>query len=510
MAEAPENPEVDERENMAESVLTSSSVTPPYPSALGMQYPSSHSAHQMAYGMGSGNQLSPPQSYRMEQEISSMQRQTSDPIINSAVSSTSPEKATQEMATSTNSERNHICPNCNKGFKSKQQLAQHSLVHSGIRKYICSYCEKGFKQLCHLQQHTRIHTGEKPYKCAYEGCDRAFAQMSNLHHHMRNHDDHIKKAATKHYQCVICHRAYTNESSLKSHTLKMHVHIKPIDPRADISSLLKKQKSKTYPDGPTIDLTSDDHDKSPARYGDDSRADSLSRFPNDQRLDSFSRFSDSQRRDNNITSFSTEPRTDLSRFSNEHRGDNGISRFTADSRVENLRFPTDSDLSRYTNHHRADNEFPRFSAERRGDNAVPRYTTEHRPDVSRFSSEQRLGNGSNFPNGQRMDHLPRFSLEHRENLSRFSDLTQLRAGLEQTSRLSSNASLLSPQLPEAIKDHTSETKLISSTNENMIKSQSFIKLHKMVMIKKSKWRNTEPKPFKKKKIGQTKTFLLKI
>lgn len=63
--------------------------------------------------------------------------------------------------------------------------------------------------------------GEKPYKCAYEGCDRAFAQMSNLHHHMRNHDDHIKKAATKHYQCVICHRAYTNESSLKSHTLKV-------------------------------------------------------------------------------------------------------------------------------------------------------------------------------------------------------------------------------------------------------------------------------------------------
>ncbi|GAB1600603.1 zinc finger protein 629-like [Argonauta hians] len=116
--------------------------------------------------------------------------------------------------------RKFPCPTCFKGFKSKQQLIQHNLVHTGARKYHCSYCDKSFKQLCHLQQHHRIHTGEKPYKCTLGECDRSFAQLSNLQHHLRNHDDQVKKAANKQHACVICHRSYTNESSLKSHTLK--------------------------------------------------------------------------------------------------------------------------------------------------------------------------------------------------------------------------------------------------------------------------------------------------
>lgn len=129
--------------------------------------------------------------------------------------------------------RKFPCPTCFKGFKSKQQLIQHNLVHSGTRKYHCSYCDKSFKQLCHLQQHHRIHTGEKPYKCTLGECDRQFAQLSNLQHHLRNHDDQVKKAANRQHACVICHRSYTNESSLKSHTLKMHVHIKPVSPNVD-------------------------------------------------------------------------------------------------------------------------------------------------------------------------------------------------------------------------------------------------------------------------------------
>ena len=65
-----------------------------------------------------------------------------------------------EVNSTIHPDRTHLCPNCSKGFKSKQQLAQHSLVHTGIRKHICSFCDKGFKQLCHLQQHLRIHTGK--------------------------------------------------------------------------------------------------------------------------------------------------------------------------------------------------------------------------------------------------------------------------------------------------------------------------------------------------------------
>lgn len=54
-----------------------------------------------------------------------------------------------------------------------------------------------------------------------EGCERAFAQLSNLQHHMRNHEDQVKKEATRIHKCLICHRSYTNESSLRAHTLKV-------------------------------------------------------------------------------------------------------------------------------------------------------------------------------------------------------------------------------------------------------------------------------------------------
>lgn len=135
-----------------------------------------------------------------------------------------------DMDVASSSQRSHICTTCVKGFRSKQQLAQHTLVHSNVRKYTCSYCERAFKQLSHLQQHTRIHTGEKPYCCKFEGCDRAFAQLSNLQHHMRNHDDQVKKEASRIHRCLVCHRSYTNESSLKAHTLKMHVHINKVPP----------------------------------------------------------------------------------------------------------------------------------------------------------------------------------------------------------------------------------------------------------------------------------------
>lgn len=57
-------------------------------------------------------------------------------------------------------EKTHPCLTCLKLFRSKQQLAQHSLVHTGIRKHVCSFCDRAFKQLSHLQQHVRIHTGQ--------------------------------------------------------------------------------------------------------------------------------------------------------------------------------------------------------------------------------------------------------------------------------------------------------------------------------------------------------------
>ncbi|KAK3590811.1 hypothetical protein CHS0354_038697 [Potamilus streckersoni] len=144
------------------------------------------------------------------------------------------------------SDRQHACTVCFRTFRNKPQLIQHSLVHSGIRKHICTYCDRTFKQLCHLQQHLRTHTGERPYRCSEPGCKRAFAQLSNLQHHQRNHDEQVKKEASKNYHCVVCERSYTNESSLKAHTLKMHIHIKTVDPT--VPSKPKKKRLKKQKD----------------------------------------------------------------------------------------------------------------------------------------------------------------------------------------------------------------------------------------------------------------------
>ncbi|CAC5410549.1 ZNF362_384 [Mytilus coruscus] len=275
---------------MAEAALTSR-MAQPYLQSAGMDMQPSTTSNQ---NITAGNfpiptsvHHRPPTPSQYHRQDSDLQRQhitSSDLIPNGTAHhdlQVQPESTTQL-------DRNHLCPTCSKGFKSKQQLAQHSLVHTNIRKYVCSYCDKAFKQLCHLQQHVRIHTGEKPYRCSFEGCDRAFAQMANLHHHMRNHDEHLKKSQTKQFQCMICHRAYTNESSLKSHMLKMHVHLKAIDGvQSDLINRIHKPKPTRLPSNGmsgTIDLTSEERDVNSGDRMDDRRADNF-RFTNSPPLD---------------------------------------------------------------------------------------------------------------------------------------------------------------------------------------------------------------------------------
>lgn len=62
-------------------------------------------------------------------------------------------------------------------------------------------------------------SGEKPYRCPLDGCDKAFAQMSNLQHHMRQHDK--ATFGQKQCMCPFCDRGYASEKSLKSHLSKV-------------------------------------------------------------------------------------------------------------------------------------------------------------------------------------------------------------------------------------------------------------------------------------------------
>ena len=66
-----------------------------------------------------------------------------------------------------------------------------------------------------------LYAGERPYKCKLDGCTRAFAQLSNLQQHMRNHDNQMAKAANKPFQCNICTKMFATESGLKTHSQKV-------------------------------------------------------------------------------------------------------------------------------------------------------------------------------------------------------------------------------------------------------------------------------------------------
>ncbi|XP_069460858.1 uncharacterized protein [Ambystoma mexicanum] len=81
--------------------------------------------------------------------------------------------------------RPYACPDCQKLFKTNQDLTRHQRIHSGERPYHCTECGKRFSRRHHLIGHQRTHTGEKPYQCPQ--CDRTFSLKENRRKHQRTH-----------------------------------------------------------------------------------------------------------------------------------------------------------------------------------------------------------------------------------------------------------------------------------------------------------------------------------
>ena len=138
-------------------------------------------------------------------------------------------------------EKNYVCPICNKGFKNAKQLINHKARHdkkasldkteSGDRVaskellHVCDLCAKMFpdarplrihmdivhkKKKLHtcltcghsaatkgaLRVHIRSHTGEKPFKC--EQCDYSTSDHNSLRRHKMRH------SGERPYKCPFC------------------------------------------------------------------------------------------------------------------------------------------------------------------------------------------------------------------------------------------------------------------------------------------------------------------
>ena len=65
------------------------------------------------------------------------------------------------------------------------------------QEFQCASCDKSFKQKCALKEHSRMHTGERPFQC--EVCEMSFADSSNLKKHSRIVEPMIKPCVKVEY-----------------------------------------------------------------------------------------------------------------------------------------------------------------------------------------------------------------------------------------------------------------------------------------------------------------------
>ncbi len=110
-------------------------------------------------------------------------------------------------------EREFICEVCGKEFARKDNLKQHSKIHSNQKQYKCHVCEASFAQGSGLVKHIKIHDDKKDHICVM--CGKGFCRLDNMLEHVRTH------IGEKLYQCDVCSKMFAQRSGLTKH-MKSH------------------------------------------------------------------------------------------------------------------------------------------------------------------------------------------------------------------------------------------------------------------------------------------------
>ena len=109
---------------------------------------------------------------------------------------------------------------CQKLFKTNQELVEHRKTHKEIHICRVEGCGKSFKDIINLRKHYKYHfPTEKKYYCPFEGCGKSFTASYNLTIHYRIH---IGKQP---YKCQKCGKCFFDRANYKYHLDSKHINI---------------------------------------------------------------------------------------------------------------------------------------------------------------------------------------------------------------------------------------------------------------------------------------------
>ena len=109
---------------------------------------------------------------------------------------------------------------CQKIFKTNQELIEHRKTHTQIHTCPLEGCNKSFKDITNLRKHHKHHfPTEKRYYCPFEGCGKCFTASYNLTIHYRIH------IGKKPYKCQKCGKGFFDKANYKYHISSKHINI---------------------------------------------------------------------------------------------------------------------------------------------------------------------------------------------------------------------------------------------------------------------------------------------